>query len=1560
MRRIFIAIIYICTGSLGLLAQTAPTGNDNIGGTFAPVGTYGANPGVPLVGLNPYTANATRVVDDLSVASISEVGLNFTRYANSRASANWSEEYMWTSLVPDGPLNLLGEGGGWRHSFQWDFYLTSSTTVSVTYPSGISNTFTYSSVTNTWTAPSPVTDVVTQDASGNFYLTNSGNVRYKFSSPTTDSTDTTYTRYSLVSITDSKGLVTTISLTSISYGVRSLSVIYVPSTITEPGGRYITLAYSYIQIPYTSYYIPYITSVTSSDGRSVTFGYSLVNNFIPLLASVSYSGTVSATYSYGQQTQYGSYYLSQAIDSRAEGIPNIKYTYFSGSSVPVGEVQTVTEGSSNTLICTLSLQNSNVQTPEVTFPDNSFFKYTFAAGGLLTGVTNTQNNTRSYSYTSGSGTWTTTATDANGHVTTTTATSTGHLLSTTLPPTGTETTGPTQHYYYNTAGYLTSFVDYLGRTTTFTRNPTTNLVTGVSYPDGTTEAYTYNSFNEILSHTQRNGGIEYFTYNSTGLLLTHQDATQSSSHLTTYAYNSNYRLGTVTDANGHATTLQYNDAGQITTVTNPDSTTRTYAYQANMTVSVTNELGYVTSTVYDGFNRPLTVTDPLSRVTTYTYSSTEPTNPKPTQVALPSGKINKATYTPAWDYETASTTVAYGTGDAATTSYGYDAVGNVITVTDPRNNTTLIAYDARNCKAGAQDPAGNVSAFYYDDNDNLTASTTPDGNTLNSYDTMNRLTQSTDPKGNVANMTYDNGGSLATYIDPNSNTYSYSYDLDERQISMQYPDSSTESYTYDPVGNLLTYTTRAGKVQTLTYDSRNRSTGYSWNDGVTPSVTEAYDNGSRLTSASNSNSALSYTYDHDNELLTEAQTVTGLSAKTATYAYNVDGTLNTLTYPDGTVLTYGYNNRNQVTSVEQGSTNIVTYTYDAAGNPITKNLANGVTSTLTYDDVERLTSIVDLTPVPTAGTQLQSFNYGYDGMSRRKYVKRNGALGDVYAYDTSGQLVNVQYNATNPDTTPTSPQQTVAYTLDSAGNRTQVVDSVNGTTNYTPNASNQYTTVGSASLAYDVKGNLNSDNGWTYTYDAGNRLVEAQDGAYTVSFAYDPMGRCVERNDGGTITYMVYDTGWGLMADYNSTGSLAFRYVNGLGTNEILTKTDSSNNVIYYHFDGLGSVTKLTSSTGALLEQYSYDVFGNATIMNPAGTVIFASAYNNRFLFTGAEYIASMDLYLNRQRVYSARLGRFLQTDPAGHSGDGYNLYRYCNNDPVNNVDTFGMGPSPTFGLPGSYSTIIVGSQGTSSQGVATNSQSWASEGSSASGSYYTYGSYIQNANGWSYTSGGMQVTYGGAISLGDGITYGGSPSIFSWSSSYSGTYSSPASSSGIGAFGGFGGGGGGGGYVGAVQAGLNVAGLIPGIGEFANAASLGLSLYQGDYTGAAMSGIAMIPVVGAIAVVAKFGRVAKTVDELSAAAQVADRGGFTAAGRSLTKHGVGARPGNALFPAATGSPSAINQLAHDTVDDILTTPGTTFQNGFRGRFGNTLEVTAPNGRGLVYGPNGEFLFFKE
>jgi hypothetical protein len=106
--------------------------------------------------------------------------------------------------------------------------------------------------------------------------------------------------------------------------------------------------------------------------------------------------------------------------------------------------------------------------------------------------------------------------------------------------------------------------------------------------------------------------------------------------------------------------------------------------------------------------------------------------------------------------------------------------------------------------------------------------------------------------------------------------------------------------------------------------------------------------------------------------------------------------------------------------------------------------------------------------------------------------------------------------------------------------------------------------------------------------------------------------------------------------------------------------------------------------------------------------------------------------------------------------------------------------------------------------------------------------------------------------------------------------------------------------------------------------------------------------------------RIGPSLDDFSRAAAVPDRGGLTVAGRSLTKHGIGARLRNSFFPPARGTPATINRQAQDIVDDILTHPGTQVINSHRGRFGDTIEHIAPDGRGVVFGTNGRFLFFRE
>ena len=168
-------------------------------------------------------------------------------------------------------------------------------------------------------------------------------------------------------------------------------------------------------------------------------------------------------------------------------------------------------------------------------------------------------------------------------------------------------------------------------------------------------------------------------------------------------------------------------------------------------------------------------------------------------------------------------------------------------------------------------------------------------------------------------------------------------------------------------------------------------------------------------------------------------------------------------------------------------------------------------------------------------------------------------------------------------------------------------------------------------------------------------------------------------------------------------------------------RTDPSvnnGNPIYYAQDHEGSVTHLlngctapSSQTGNVLEKYAYDAFGVATFMDSNGNNLNppATAFNNRFLFTGREYaatyrgtyISTFSFYEYRARAYNPNLGRFMSEDPKGfvrriglgtspadwslvsHPDEGeFNLFRYCGNDPIDFTDPMGLDYGDPFGSP--------------------------------------------------------------------------------------------------------------------------------------------------------------------------------------------------------------------------------------------------------------------------------------
>ncbi|MBF2022221.1 MAG: RHS repeat-associated core domain-containing protein, partial [Hydrococcus sp. C42_A2020_068] len=81
------------------------------------------------------------------------------------------------------------------------------------------------------------------------------------------------------------------------------------------------------------------------------------------------------------------------------------------------------------------------------------------------------------------------------------------------------------------------------------------------------------------------------------------------------------------------------------------------------------------------------------------------------------------------------------------------------------------------------------------------------------------------------------------------------------------------------------------------------------------------------------------------------------------------------------------------------------------------------------------------------------------------------------------------------------------------------------------------------------------------------------------------------------------------------------------------------------------------------------------------GVGLASTAFGNRFLFTGREWLEKARIYDYRNRAYSVELGRFLQTDPIGFDAGDVNLYRYVANDPINALDPLGLAYFASRGL---------------------------------------------------------------------------------------------------------------------------------------------------------------------------------------------------------------------------------------------------------------------------------------
>jgi len=301
-----------------------------------------------------------------------------------------------------------------------------------------------------------------------------------------------------------------------------------------------------------------------------------------------------------------------------------------------------------------------------------------------------------------------------------------------------------------------------------------------------------------------------------------------------------------------------------------------------------------------------------------------------------------------------------------------------------------------------------------------------------------------------------------------------------------------------------------------------------------------------------------------------------------------------------------------------------------------------------------------------------------------------------------------------------------------------------------PISTNQLTTWGTASLFYDLNGNMTSDGTHGYIWDARNRLKQIDLGN-TASFTYDPFGRRATKSNVGTGTTFLYDGAnpvQEVIGGTNTANSLSG------GVDEVFQRTDSAG-ARSFLTDALGSTLALTDSTGTAQTSYTFEPFGN--------TSASGSATTNSFGYTGRELDVT-GLYFYRARYYNPQLQRFISEDPIGFAGGDTNLYRYVWNSPTNFIDPLGevgIGVSGGTAVEGGLVGVGAGAQGSVGFGgfVDTNNGdtstgAFASGGAFAGGPGWGASAPSQPGNGnWvlgAYAGGGASIWVSNANSVCD------------------------------------------------------------------------------------------------------------------------------------------------------------------------------------------------------------------
>ena len=440
-----------------------------------------------------------------------------------------------------------------------------------------------------------------------------------------------------------------------------------------------------------------------------------------------------------------------------------------------------------------------------------------------------------------------------------------------------------------------------------------------------------------------------------------------------------------------------------------------------------------------------------------------------------------------------------------------------------------------------------VSGDIYFDNIKLEAINTPEALTTFEFDSRSRVSSETDQLGKTIRYDYDGVDNLIVQTDRNERRIEYTYDDIDRLIKEDWIDNSQEiDYAYDKASNLRTVTDNFSALA-FTYDNRDRI--LTVDNADTPGVP---------------NVQLTYAYDDVGNILSTTDTIDSSTGGTNAYSYDALNRLSTLTQSGNQVsdkrVDFTYNNLGQFSTMNRYA--------DLDGTQLVNS------STYDYDVLNR----IDRIGHSNGTADIAFYEFEYDEDSRiRQLTDIDGTTN--YTYDDRDQLTGANHSDDkNPDET---------YAYDSDGNR---ISSSLHTDGYVTEKGNRLTSDGTYTYDYDDEGNLIQELEIAtgaireFEWDYRNRLMAVIDKsaigeeAQRVTFTYDVFDRRISKtidSDGEgsseQVSYFVYD-GEDVLLDFVDTDGvvgtdeplLFKRYLHGPAVDQVLAQ-ESPDSTVEWH-----------------------------------------------------------------------------------------------------------------------------------------------------------------------------------------------------------------------------------------------------------------------------------------------------------------------------------------------------------------------------------------------------------